>query len=267
MSKLPISVFIICKNEADRIATTIKSVCGWVDEIVVVDSGSTDGTVEVAKAAGADKVMFNEWSGYGAQKVFAQNQCRNNWVLNLDADEEISSQLQVEICNEFATMPSEKNAYRLRCVMTMMHEKTPSRFAFVNDPVRLYHLGNAGFSDNMVHDSVVLRDGAIIKKFEGAVLHRSFRSLAHMEEKLNNYSTMQATEMFDRGKKVSVLRAFFEPFLMFPKFYFGRRYFAHGFYGIAAARIYAHYRFLRLAKLREKWAVEKLRKSDKNTQN
>ena len=94
--KLPISVFIIAKNEADRIATTIGSVREWVDEVIVIDGGSTDETIAVAKENGA-KVEYNQWAGYGLQKRFGEDLCQNNWLLNLDADEEISQELAQEI--------------------------------------------------------------------------------------------------------------------------------------------------------------------------
>lgn len=86
MSRLPISCFIIAQNEADRIARTIQSVKSWVDEVVVVDSGSTDDTVAVAQNAHA-RVISQSWLGFGGQKRFAEEQCRHEWVLNLDADE------------------------------------------------------------------------------------------------------------------------------------------------------------------------------------
>src|SRR4030042_3183310 len=96
MEKLPISVFIIAKNEADRISVAILAVRDWVDEVIVIDSGSSDDTVAVSVSLGA-RVVFNEWRGYGPQKVFGESLCSNEWLLNLDADEEISPQLGTEI--------------------------------------------------------------------------------------------------------------------------------------------------------------------------
>lgn len=256
MNKLPISVFIIAKNEADRICVTINSVREWVDEIIVVDSGSTDGTLETAKECGADRVMFNEWTGYGAQKIFSEQQCKHDWILNLDADEEISPFLREEIIATFANgVPPENHAYGLRCVLMFAHQNKPSRFAYVNAPIRLYNRKTAGFRNSTVHDSVIPNGTDIITKtFKGDVFHRSFRSLEHMVTKLNGYSTMQAHELYAKGKRFPLIRALIEPYLMFFKFYILRKHFVYGFFGLAASRNYAYYRFLRLAKLRELWA-------------
>ena len=93
---LPLSVFIIAQNEADRIGETIRAVRGLTDDLLVVDSGSTDGTQAVAEALGA-RVVFNPWPGCGPQKRFAEEQCRHTWLLNLDADEVMPPNLAAEI--------------------------------------------------------------------------------------------------------------------------------------------------------------------------
>ena len=98
---LPLSVFIIAKNEADRIGETIRAVRDLTDDLVVVDSGSTDGTQDVAEELGA-RVIFNAWPGYGPQKRFAEEQCRHDWLLNLDADEVVPPDLAAEIAALFA---------------------------------------------------------------------------------------------------------------------------------------------------------------------
>ncbi len=96
MKKLPISVFIISQDEEDRIAAAINFVKNFADEILVIDSGSKDKTTKIAKKLGA-KVIFNKWQGYGQQKYFAESQCKNNWVINIDADEWLSLELNNEI--------------------------------------------------------------------------------------------------------------------------------------------------------------------------
>ncbi len=101
MNSLPLSCFIISKNEGDRIARTIRSVKDWVNEVVVIDSESTDDTIAVAISEGC-RVITQPWLGFGAQKRFAEEQCRNAWVLNLDADEVVTPALKDEIVALFA---------------------------------------------------------------------------------------------------------------------------------------------------------------------
>lgn len=248
MAKLPISVFIIAKNEADRIPLTIRSVRDWVDEVIVVDSGSNDDTVKIAEENGA-KILYNEWKGYGPQKIFGQNACRNDWILNLDADEEITQELQQEIQQIFN--PEHKNkAYRLKIHAIYPHQKKLPYFPAGTSQVRLYNRQTAGFKDSTIHDSVVLQ-GAEEICLKGSVTHRSFRSHAHAVEKIDSYTSMQAEDMFRKGRNPSVLKIVTAPPLYFIKCYFLKRYMFYGLDGFIHACIYSFGRTLRLAKARE----------------
>ncbi len=252
MVKLPLSAFIIAKDEADRIAKAILSVREWVDEVIVVDSGSSDDTVALSERLGA-RVVFNEWPGYGPQKVFAEGLCRNRWLLNLDADEEVTPELCDEIAGMFAhdgepPLP----AYHINVVLTMRFA-APSRWAPSNQPVRLYDKERAGFKDSTVHDTVVLRPGAAgnIGRLKAAMRHYSFRSYRHAVDKINFYSSMQAEDMARRGRVPSAGRILVEPFAAVFKALFLRRYILYGIDGWIEAMIYAFARTLRLAKARE----------------
>src|SRR5918998_2158533 len=110
---LPVSVFIIAKNEADRIGDTIRAVRDLTDDLIVVDSGSTDGTQAVAETLGA-RVIHNAWPGYGPQKRFAEELCRHPWLLNLDADEVVPPDLAAEIRGLFMDGEPGRQAYRIR---------------------------------------------------------------------------------------------------------------------------------------------------------
>ena len=109
----PLSIFIIARDEADRIARTIEAVRALSDDIVLVDSGSTDGTQTIAERLGA-RVVFNPWPGYGPQKRFAEELCRHDWLLNLDADEVVPPELAAEIAALFAGAGPGADAYKLR---------------------------------------------------------------------------------------------------------------------------------------------------------
>ena len=243
-----ISVFIIAKNEEDRIGKSISSVLSWVDEVIVIDSGSTDNTVQICKDFGAT-VIFNKWSGYGQQKIFGEKSCKYDYILNIDADEEISPELKKEILVE-QKKGFDFCAYRLRFKSMFVGQKKPNLFAHINDPIRLYNKHKAGFKNSTVHDSVVtkLPDGKI-GKFKNIVYHRTFRNLSHYNDKMQSYTTMQAKDMFKKGKKYKTLRIIFEPPFAFFKSYVIRRNFAYGLKGFMISKIYAYGRVIRQIKL------------------
>ena len=250
MEKIPLSVFIIAKNEADRIPRVIRAVRDWVDEVIVIDSGSEDATVAVSEALGA-RVIFNAWRGYGPQKVFAEQQCRNSWLLNLDADEEVSSELAQEIRALFGSGAlANASAYTLPILPLYPFQTSGHPWTAFHHPVRLYRKDMAGFKDELVHDSVVVHEGRI-GHLKGMVKHRSFRSLAHHVEKVNSYSSAQAEVLATRGRDPGLLALLLTPILAFFKQYLLRREFVNGVDGIVVSYMYAFQRFIRLAKTRE----------------
>ncbi|NQU21542.1 MAG: glycosyltransferase family 2 protein [Candidatus Nealsonbacteria bacterium] len=246
---LPISVFIIAKDEADRIAEAIESVRDWADEVIVIDSGSSDETVAVAQRAGA-QVLFHPWQGYGMQKRFGEESCRNDWLLNLDADERVTPELAREVRALFtAELPAEA-AYRIKISEVYAHEKRPSRWAYTLDPIRLYDRRCGRFKTSPVHDRVAMERGKV-GKLRHRVLHYSIRSLSHYLAKVNSYTDMQAADFIARGKRLSRLRLLIELPATFFKAYFLRKNVFLGTYGLIISVSYAYYRFIRLAKVYE----------------
>lgn len=246
----PISVFIIAKNEADRIPIVIRAVRDWVDEVIVIDSGSTDDTVTTSESLGA-RVVFNEWSGYGPQKAFGESLCRNRWLLNLDADEEVSPELGAEIRALFEKGEPACAAYTLPILPLYPFQQSGHPWTAFHHPVRLYRKDKAGFKSERVHDSVVVHEGST-GHLKGMVLHRSFRSLAHHIDKVNAYSSAQAEVMAARGRDPGLLALLLVPVLAFFKQYVLRREFVNGVDGIVVSHMYAFQRFIRLAKTRER---------------
>jgi glycosyltransferase involved in cell wall biosynthesis len=244
---LPLSVFIIAKNEADRIAETIRAVRFLTDDLVVVDSGSTDGTQAVAEELGA-RVIFNPWPGYGPQTRFGEDQCRHTWMLNLDADEIVPPDLAEEIKALFRYGEPQRQAYRIRIAEIFPGEAAPHPLAYALAPVRLYRKDRGRYSPSLVHDRVDLEPGTTVGKLKGIVHHRSVRSLGNQIEKLNRYSDQQATDLDIRGVTIPTWRLFFEFPAAFIKAYVGRRHFVRGTYGFLTAMNYAISRHMRLAK-------------------
>ncbi len=250
---IPLSVFIITKNEEDRIFDVIKAVKNIADEILVIDSGSTDKTCEIATQAGA-KVIFNQWQGFGQQKIFGENQCRNKWILNIDADEEVSRELCEEIRKLFSQNLQENfYGFRVKIVNKFRFEKKPHKLAYFYNQLRLYNKNHAGFKNSAVHDSVELRsnESEKIGQLKNIIFHQSFKSFSHWIEKINFYSQLQAQDSFAKGKCPTILKTFLTPVAAFFKAYFVRRYFIYGFNGIIYSALFAFSRFAKAIKTRE----------------
>lgn len=250
MAKLPVSVFIIAHNEADRIGIAINSVREWADEVVAVDSGSSDGTMKIAESLGA-RVLFHSWQGYGMQKRFGEENCKNRWLLNLDADEEITPELAEEIKALFANGEPAMSAYALKIRDLLPGETQLAPFAHTNRVLRLYNKEKARFSDSPVHDSVIVREGGAAT-LKHPALHRSFRSLAHAIEKMNAYTTMQAENIQGKTMLFPTLRLIFELKIGFFKAYLLRGYMWRGRRGFVYSVLYALGRFVRMAKYLER---------------
>ncbi len=250
---LPISCFIIAKNEADRIGATIDSVRGVVSEIIVVDSGSTDGTQDVAHTLGAT-VISRAWEGYGPQKRFAESRCKRTWLLNLDADEILTPELRAEIRSLFSVSEPEIKAWFMRIVEVLPGQKKPNRFSHVTTAVRFYHRDAGQYSDSPVHDRVQLNAGIATGTLQAICEHRSSRGLFHSVEKLNRYSSMLADDM-QRKSRTSLVTALLLP-IIFPvaffKAYLLRGYLFQGMPGFINAMVYGFSRFLKFAKHWEK---------------
>tara|TARA_Y100001947_G_C10266825_1_gene272523 strand:- start:182 stop:937 length:756 start_codon:yes stop_codon:yes gene_type:complete len=242
-NKLPISCFIIAQNEADRITKTIESVNELVDEIIVVDSGSTDGTQDLVKKLGC-KLFYNEWNGFGPQKRFGEDKARNKWLLNLDADEYLSNELKAEIRNLFAKK-LESNFYSMKVIPIYPNWNKPRLFSAHHLCVRLYNIEFGRFSSSKVHDSVQISSNKIIK-LKNPVLHNSVRSFSHLIEKEDSYVKMQIGSLKKKNKLFLFLRLIFEFPLSFIKYYFIRRHFTGAFTGLLTSIILAFYRWKRI---------------------
>jgi glycosyltransferase involved in cell wall biosynthesis len=247
--KLPLSVFIITKNEEERISYALDSVKDIAEEIIVIDSGSEDKTLDIAKKFGA-QTYYKEWKGYGLQKKYGESLCKNDWVLNLDADEALSIPLKHEIINLFRSGEINKySGYILDIRLIIKKESEVSFFTPNNLYIRLYNKNFASFSDSAVHDVVIVKTGQTLRLKE-KVFHRCFKSFDHQLDKINFYTSMQAENLYKNLRKPRVLRIIFEPFFAFFKGYFIKRWCFYGLAGIEQAYIYSYFRLIRLIKAR-----------------
>ena len=215
---------------------------GLADEVLVIDSGSTDGTVALCESLGA-RVLFNPWRGFGPQKRFAEDQAENDWLLNLDADEWLSDELRREIKETLSAPPPATRAYRMRQTLVYPGRDRPAPFASYHNYIRLYNRTSARFRDSLAHDEVVA--SGEVAQLEGAMLHRSYRDVSHILIKTISYYQLQAKENKRLGPSQSWRLVFEFPFQFF-KYYFVRRHVFGGADGFVYAASLAMSRWARI---------------------
>lgn len=249
-ARLPVSVFIIAKDEAVRLPRCLDALMSWAGEIVLVNSGSTDQTVEIGEAYGA-RVCHRPWNGFGPQKRFAQQKCRYDWVLNVDADEVVTEDLADEIKALFEKTPPQPDAFRIR-ILTVYPGKTKPRL-WANDynVVRFYHRSVGSYSDDTVHDRVNIGDHRA-RQLRAPIYHFTNISVSHAVQKALSFAEFRAAT--SDGKSAAVLKArlLYEFPLVFVKAYFGRRHFTGGWQGYYYALCLAFMRTTRLALMLER---------------
>ena len=217
----------------------------WADEIVVLDSGSTDATVEIARALGA-RVQVTDWPGFGLQKNRAIERCTCDWILSLDADERVTPRLHAELERAIAS-PAGHSAFRMPrlssyCGRTMRHGGW-----WPDHVVRLFRRGRARFSDDPVHEKLIV-DGSI-GTLTPPLTHEAFVDLDEVLDKLNRYSSAGAQRLLERGEHGSLRRAIGHGFWTFARTYVLRGGFLDGREGFMLAVSNAegaYYRYLKL---------------------
>ena len=239
-----LSAVLITRNAASLIEPCLESLA-FADEIVVVDSGSTDGTDEIAARSGA-RVVRKEWLGFGRQKQFAVEQARNDWVLCLDADERVSAELAASIKAALAAPVSP--VYRMARRNRFLGRWLAHGEGYPDWITRLFHRRRARWSDDPVHEHVIAQGP--IGRLEGDLLHASAESIERYIAKQNRYTTLQADALHASGKRSSALAMAASPVARFLRFYVVKLGFLDGAAGFAHIAIGAFASFLKHAKLR-----------------
>lgn len=246
-----LSVYVITLNEAERLENTLRAATRVADDLLVVDSGSTDRTEEIARTHGA-RFLYHPWKNISSQKQFAQNQCRHDWVLSLDADEVLSDLLIDEInLLKKNSASDERDAYRIKIVAMYPGDQKPRRFANSYNLIRLYNRRSATMPDDLTHDRVVLGEGCRIVQLKGVIHHFSYISLTKLWQKYNAYSDELVKTAVASGTRYSRARLIFEFPVQFLRYYILRGQFLHGWWGFMSAVTSAYFRFLKIAKFVE----------------
>jgi len=240
-----ISLIVITRNEEELIGQCLKSAAGFCDELIVIDSFSTDRTVEIARRLGA-QVLQRPFEGYIAQKQFALEQARGKWIFSLDADEQATWELGNEIRAALAG-PQPADGYRVRRVLYHLGRYYTRRL-YPDWHLRLFRRERARFGGHEPHASVEV-DGRIAK-LNAPILHFSYRDVADHVATINRLSS-QAADEGDPGAMTAV-KMVANPAWRFVNFYFLRGGFREGGRGLYAAMSAAFYVFLKYAKLYER---------------
>ena len=242
---MPLSVVLITRNAAAQLPDCLASVA-FADEVVVVDSGSSDGTADLAAHYGA-RVVQKEWLGFGRQKQFAVEQAAHDWVLCLDADERVSPELAASLVRALAApaAPVYRMARRNRFLGRWLRHGE----GYPDWSLRLFDRRQARWSDDAVHEKVL--HAASPATLSGDLLHESAEDLGRYLDKQNRYSTLAAEELHRQGRRAGVAELALSPLVRFVKFYFFRLGCLDGMPGLAHISIGCMNSFLKYAKLIE----------------
>jgi glycosyltransferase involved in cell wall biosynthesis len=231
----PVTAVVISFNERDRIAACLESLA-WADEIVVVDSGSTDGTREIARGY-TPRVLEIPWKGFGPQKQAAVDLASHDMIFSLDCDERATPELAVEI---MFSVPRR----------TFLGDKEIRHSGWVPDrTVRLFDRRQARFSNSAVHERVLVSGETAL--LEHPILHHSFGGISDILSKMNRYTDLSAKQMFESGRRCGISDYTLRPFLAFARSYLFRLGFLDGVEGLEIAVAGSLHVFAKYIKLRE----------------
>jgi glycosyltransferase involved in cell wall biosynthesis len=247
---MKITATIITLNEERNIGDCLASL-DFANEIVVVDSGSSDRTEEICRAHPKVRFYSHEWEGFGRQKNVAAELAENDWIFNIDADERVSPPLKASIVGAdfgsfFCFKVARENYFGRRWI------KHCGWYPDYN--LRLYNRKQCGFSERSVHESVVCRGAA--GTLQGNLQHYTYDGVADYLRRMDRYSTLAAGEIVRSGKKVGIAHLILKPFFTFVKMYLLKLGFLEGYTGLLLSIMYSHYTFYKYCKAVEMWRLE-----------
>ena len=254
---MKISATIITLNEEDNIREALASV-RWADEVLVVDSGSSDRTVQLAEGSGA-RVIKNDWPGFARQKQFAAEQSQHDWIFSLDADERVSDELQNSIAALRQMTDSQRaDGYRIARRSFYQGRWIKGGGWYPDRQLRLYKKSLGRWAPRHVHESVKMDAGARVEDLRGDILHYSVQDSAQHHRMIGErYAPLAALQMFEEGRRTSRLRIATAAPLGFIRSFILKGGFRDGLAGLTIARFAGHHDFLKHLLLSEKQRAKK----------
>ncbi|MCD9187369.1 MAG: glycosyltransferase family 2 protein [Pyrinomonadaceae bacterium] len=238
-----ISAVIIAFNEEDKIAAAVRSV-SWADEVLLIDSESTDRTREIAKDFGA-RVLVQKWLGFSKQKQFAADNAKYDWIFSLDADETVSAELRHEI-DDLRTASEVADGYKIPRLSIYMNRPIRHGGWYPDWQLRFFNRTKGKWKDVLIHESVEMLEPARIGKMKGDILHYSVENALHHHKMIGErYAPLAAEQMFAKGRRTSPLKIAFSAWGAFLQTYFLKAGFLDGFPGFCIAYFAAHHAFLK----------------------
>lgn len=243
-----ISVVIIAYNEESRIRHTLES-AKWCDEIIVIDSCSTDRTVEICKEYNNCKVYIQSFLGFGPQKRFGVDKAANDWILAIDADEVVSEALKTEISNLLSSTTITKSGFYIPITMIFMNKVFNFGSENKQPHLRLFNKNNGNFNIRKLHEGVEIKGD--VGKLKNEIMHCSYSNINHFFQKFNDYAEIYKIEALKNNKQVGKLKPILRFPLEFIKQYFIRLNFLNGFPGFVWSLFGAFYVFVKYSKIYE----------------
>jgi glycosyltransferase involved in cell wall biosynthesis len=243
-----LSAVLITKNEARNVERCLRSLVPVVDEIVVVDGFSTDGTREICERLGA-RVVQQAWLGFGPQKNLANGLAANEWILSVDADEALDPSLQLGIASAKAQGLS--GCYEISRLNSYYGKFLRHGFEYPDRKVRLFPRSKVRWNESLVHEGLVLDERLPVTRLPGHLLHFTYGAIEEHVAKANRYTSLAAKDAFERGRPPSLAKLLGGPLVTFLRSYVWKRGFLDGWHGLVVAKLHAQAAFLKHAKLWE----------------
>ncbi|MCX2961712.1 glycosyltransferase family 2 protein [Rodentibacter caecimuris] len=246
-----ISIAMIVKNEAQDLALCLDTVKDWVDEIVILDSGSTDNTKEIALSYEAKFYENTDWPGFGKQRQIAQQYVTSDYVLWLDADERVTPELRQSIQRAVQQNP-ENTVFEIPRISEVFGRKIRHSGWYPDYVVRLYRTHYAGYNDSLVHEKVCYPNNTRVERLTGDLEHFTYKNLHHYLVKSAGYAKAWADQRQANGKKATLWQGVAHGLSCFIKMYILKAGFLDGKQGFLLAALSAHSTFVKYADLWER---------------